>query len=171
MNNKQLLSALRQLQKSLPPQVLLQQPVMFTDALNRIAPIHLEWIDSWDAFQAVLQVRFTHLGYNKVKRREFALQDTVTRKELLNTTPIAVCLMPGQKIDMSMIFQDQSERPSNTCPHCQTSCEGLTDSETIWYVRTWCLVRLANGDLARIVDVNSAASSNRTISLKPYETL
>jgi hypothetical protein len=134
MNNKQLLSALHQLQESLPPQVLLQQPIMFTDALNRVAPIHLAWIDSWDAFQAVLQVRFAHLGYKKVKRREFALQESTTRRDVPFTRPIAMCLLPGQKLDMSMIFQDQGERSSNTCPHCQAHCEGSTDSETTWYV-------------------------------------
>lgn len=135
MNNVQLLSALKQLQDSLPPQVLLQQPVMFTDALDRIAPIHLDWIDTWDAFLAVLEVRFTHLGYNKIKRKEFALQDTATRIDLPFARPIDRCLKPGQKIDMSMIFQDQaSESLSNSCPHCQTPCDGSTDLETTWYV-------------------------------------
>ena len=133
MNSVQLQSALQQLQDSLPPQVLLQQPVIFTDALDRIAPIHLDWISTWDAFLAVLELRFAHLGYNKIKRREFALQATGSRKDLLLTRSIGKCLMPGQYVDMSMVFQDQAgEQLSNTCPHCQKCCVGTTDSETTW---------------------------------------
>jgi hypothetical protein len=133
MNNAQLQSALLQLQDSLPPQMMLQQPVIFTDALDRIAPIHLDWISTWDAFLAVLELRFAHLGYEKIKRREFALQEKGSRKDLLLTRPISMCLTPGQQVDMSMVFQDQaSEEFSNTCPHCQARCQGSTDSETTW---------------------------------------
>jgi hypothetical protein len=46
--------------------------VIFLDALSGVAPIHLDWIDSWDAFLAVLEVRFKSLGHSKVKRRKFA---------------------------------------------------------------------------------------------------
>jgi hypothetical protein len=135
MNNLQLLSALEQLQKSIPAQVLLKEPVIFTDALDRVAPIHLDWITSWDAFLAVLEVRFSHLGSNKIKRREFALQESATRSELAFTRPIDLCLKPGQHVDMCMIFQDRTGvTAKNVCPHCHTICEGSTDTETIWYV-------------------------------------
>lgn len=33
-------------QTKIPPQVLLQQPVVFRDAFNRVTPVHLEFIDS-----------------------------------------------------------------------------------------------------------------------------
>ena len=129
----QLLSALEQLQKSIPAQVLLKEPVIFTDALDRIAPIHLDWITSWQAFLAVLEVRFSHLGSSKIKRREFALQESVTRSELIFTKPIALCLKPGQYVDMSMVFRDRTEETTeNVCPHCHTIGEGPTDTETIW---------------------------------------
>lgn len=133
MNNLQLLSALEQLQNSLPAQVLLKDPVIFTDALDRVAPIHLDWITSWDAFLAVLEVRFSDLGSSKIRRREFALQESSTRGELTFTKPIASCLKPGQHVDMSMIFRDRTgETTKNVCPHCHTICEGPTDTETIW---------------------------------------
>jgi len=46
MNGLNTVSAHLQLQKDIPPQVLLQQPVVFKDALDRITPVHLEFIDS-----------------------------------------------------------------------------------------------------------------------------
>jgi hypothetical protein len=33
-------------QTQIPPQVLLQQPVVFRDALDRVTPVHLDFIDS-----------------------------------------------------------------------------------------------------------------------------
>ena len=49
INNAQqaeLLTAVKMIQTSLPAQVLLQQPFIFVDAVDRPAPIHLDWIDS-----------------------------------------------------------------------------------------------------------------------------
>lgn len=63
-------------QRSIPSQVLLQQPVVLHDALGRIAPFHLEFIDSVAAFLAVLIIRFEHVGRPKIKRLEFDLRDT-----------------------------------------------------------------------------------------------
>ena len=37
---------LEKLCSGLPQQIENQQPVVFRDALNRVAPIHLEWINS-----------------------------------------------------------------------------------------------------------------------------
>lgn len=115
--------------------------MVFTDALDRVAPIHLEWISSWGAFLSVLELRFTHLDYNKIKRREFALQEMATRKELIFTRLIDACLTPGQHVDMSMVFQDRAgETSMNMCPHCHARCEESTDSETTC-ARCGCLFR------------------------------
>lgn len=46
INGLKAVSAKIQLQCNIPPQVLLQQPVIFKDALDRITPVHLEFIDS-----------------------------------------------------------------------------------------------------------------------------
>jgi hypothetical protein len=69
-------------QRNLPPQVLLQSPVILNDALGRIAPFHLDFIDSVEAFIAVLQIRFEHVGRPKVSRLEFDLRDTGNQKPI-----------------------------------------------------------------------------------------
>jgi hypothetical protein len=58
---------MQKLQFQLSPQVDRQQPVYFEDAHGRIAPFHIEFINSFEAFQAVMEVRFRHLpGLKKV---------------------------------------------------------------------------------------------------------
>lgn len=69
-------------QRCLPSQVLLQQPVVLHDALGRIAPFHLEFIDSIAAFLAVLQIRFEHVGRPKISRLEFDLRDSARQKPI-----------------------------------------------------------------------------------------
>ena len=69
-------------QRVLPSQVLLQQPVVLHDALGRIAPFHLEFIDSVAAFLAVLQIRFERVGRPKVTRLEFDLRDTARQSPI-----------------------------------------------------------------------------------------
>ena len=113
--------------------MLLQKPVIFLDALNRVAPIHLDWIDSWDAFLAVLEVRFKSLGHSKVKRREFTLQETTTRRAIILSRPIGMCLTPGQHLAMSMVFRDLTGGEStNMCPHCHEPCDGAATEDIEW---------------------------------------
>jgi hypothetical protein len=67
---------------SLPPQVLLQQPVVLHDARGRSAPFHLEFITCREQFVAVLTLRFKATGPGKIIRGEFDLRDVHRRKEL-----------------------------------------------------------------------------------------
>jgi hypothetical protein len=132
-NNVQLLAALRQIQNSLPPQVLLQKPVIFTDALDRIAPVHLEWITSWESFLAVLEIRFKDLRRSKIRRRKFTLRETATRRMITILRPLNVSVTPGQHVDMSMIFRDDTgEYSEAVCPHCHLSCDGAAEDDVEW---------------------------------------
>ena len=74
------LQNMMQLQHEIPAQVLLQKPVLLLDACGRMAPFHLEFINSKEAFLAVLKVRFqqcgvTPKGLRKIDRFEFILCD------------------------------------------------------------------------------------------------
>ena len=129
------------IQRQVPPQVLLQQPVILNDALGRIAPFHLEFIDSVEAFLAVLQIRFEHVGRPKISRLEFDLRDTANQKviglrkswkgvfrvrflrSLLEVSRVSTRTdgqQAGQHIDMSMLF---------ALSHDQTSCPGCLYEE------------------------------------------
>jgi hypothetical protein len=57
------------------------------DALDRLAFIHLEWINSWEAFMAVLKVGFEHVSLHMVESGHFALQATRIKQDIGKRRP------------------------------------------------------------------------------------
>jgi hypothetical protein len=135
LQHVQIFQALLNIQNALPPQVTLQKPVMFLDALDRLAPIHLEWINSREAFLAVLTVRFKHVGLQMVQNGQFALQATRTKRDIDLNRPWETCFHPGQEYDMSMIFRDSSSRNDTACISCNYECTGETGQDITWQVQ------------------------------------
>ena len=81
--------------------------------------------------EAMLTKRFEkHPGHSKMLRREFAIED-ITGRELSRTTEWSMCFRPGQKIDMSMVFQETSVN-SNHCPRCGTQSAASSEIRTQW---------------------------------------
>ena len=116
-----------ELQRNIPPQVLLQQPVIFVDAFARVAPFHLEFIDSAEAFLAIIRIKFEQAGVGraglrKLKRSEFEIQETTGQRRIDLGRPWASVFQPGQRVSMSMVFQ-RLVSPS-TCPACSTESIG-----------------------------------------------
>lgn len=109
---------LEKVQSSLPPQVERQQPVLFEDAHARMFPFHLEFINSFAAFQAVLEVRFRDVpGLKKVSRLEYAMQDTASQKALdLANKSWQSLFRPGRRVVMSMLFPQAEAPVSSSCP-------------------------------------------------------
>lgn len=108
---------MQELQAAIPPQVDRQQPIVFEDALGRVSPFHIEFINSFIAFQAVLEARFGNMpGLKKVQSLEYAMQDTISKEGLDLSKPWTSIFLPGRKIVMSMVF----ERPKmlSSCPGC-----------------------------------------------------
>ena len=98
-----------QIQKEVPPQIMLQQPVILLDACGKIAPFHLEFVDSLEAFVAVMLVRFRQAGISqgglqKLANLEFTLRDTGRKKPIDLTRPWCSVLKPGQLIDMNVLY-------------------------------------------------------------------
>ncbi|KAF7504319.1 hypothetical protein GJ744_002439 [Endocarpon pusillum] len=108
---------------------MMQKPVMFLDALDRLAPIHLEWINSREAFFTVLKVRFKHVGLQMIESGRFALQATKTKRDVDLNRSWDSCLYPGQAYDMSMLFRDQGFSPNNSCTACYYPCSGNPGEE------------------------------------------
>lgn len=53
---------------------LIQAHFVLEDAIGRVAPVHLQFITSWDGVEAVLAARFEGLsGHDKIEREEFVL--------------------------------------------------------------------------------------------------
>ncbi|KAL9107385.1 MAG: hypothetical protein Q9187_008433 [Circinaria calcarea] len=121
------------LEKQIPPQILLQRPVVLLDACGKVAPFHLEFINSMEAFVAVLKVRFKQNGVSarglkKLDRLEFELHDQ--QHELPVTGRWEKIFKPGQKVDMSMVFRHYGLQDS--CPSCRVENEGIGDHGKEW---------------------------------------
>jgi len=97
----------------------IQEPLILTDALGRVAPIHLELINSWDVLESVLTARFKNIpGGQKVKQGEYALQDRRSLNLIEKNQAFEASFLPGLRVDMSMIFK-QSHILARSCPGCQ----------------------------------------------------
>ena len=62
--NFQCYNILRDLQTRVPPEFepcWIQEPLMLTDALGRVAPVHLELINNWHVLESVLVARFRNI--------------------------------------------------------------------------------------------------------------
>jgi hypothetical protein len=114
----------------------IQEPVILTDALGRVAPIHLELINFWDIFDNFLAARFIDLpAEEKVARGEYAIHEPNLVRDLERTQPFAACFMPGHHLDMMMVFRDENDStPKNSCPGCKTASKEGSSSSTQWSV-------------------------------------
>ncbi|KAF2677018.1 hypothetical protein K458DRAFT_447159 [Lentithecium fluviatile CBS 122367] len=138
--NFQIFNMVRDIHKffsGLPYQIQRDQPVYMIDAFGRWTPFHLEFIRSSDALLAVLRVNFeaAGVGTEKIDRRQIAFEDAATRREIDIAKNWESCFRPGQRVAMSVIFEDTSRGVTrlSTCPHCLTEQQGTSDSDIEWY--------------------------------------
>ncbi len=111
----------------------IQEPVVFTDPLGRIAPIHLELINSWDVFDTVLAARFINLpGNGKIARNEVVFQDRYLAEDIERSQPFESCFLPGRHIDMSMVFEQKD--PCTSCPKCGLKTDIISGRAIQWWV-------------------------------------
>jgi hypothetical protein len=113
---------------------LAHEPFILEDAIGRISPVHAQFINSWDAFEAVLDIRFRNIqGHTKVKRKEYTLQEHSTKREISRTRPWEGAFLPGQRINMSMVFNSKKQASSGTsCPSCNELSGESCDFEIQW---------------------------------------
>ena len=87
------------------------------------------------AFEAVLEIRFRQLpGHRKIKQREYALRANSLERDLEQSLAFNRCFLPGQRIDMSMVF-DGGSHGLSSCPGCKLvtfKTEELLDSQVQW---------------------------------------
>jgi hypothetical protein len=135
MRNVQDLHRLLQMQMTIPPQVLLQQPVILLDASGKVAPFHLEFIDCLETFTAVLKIRFRKAGVkqpglSKLDNREYTIQETRAKRLINVEKPWPKVFRPGQEVDMSMVFH-RIACPPSMCPGCSRKNENA-DEQIEW---------------------------------------
>ena len=126
--------------------VLIEEPFILEDPIGRIAPVHLQFVTSWEAFHAIMEHRFSNLqGFRKIQQRKYGLQDRATRREIEQTRPWQRAFLPGQRVEMAFIFQsgeqDDANATDTTCPGCQTPSNDTSDTDVhcqnclIWFRR------------------------------------
>ncbi|KAH8819392.1 hypothetical protein F5884DRAFT_10370 [Xylogone sp. PMI_703] len=113
---------------------MFREPFILEDAIGRISPVHMDFINSWEAFDAILRLRFENVqGYKKVQNNEYILQEHATRREIARTRPWNLAFLPGQRVDMSLIFTKKAEEaeatPSTSCPNCHAVSHQSQDVE------------------------------------------
>ncbi|MCJ1388796.1 hypothetical protein MMC18_001646 [Xylographa bjoerkii] len=133
INVFQLVCNIQNLLTKIPSQVERQQPVHLIDALGKVAPFHLEFIRSHDAFISVLKCNFSKIGSGaeKIENRESAIQETHSKRDIDLNRDWDCCFLPGQRVEMSMIFRqrDKAITDSDVCPGCNVLSEAAEDED------------------------------------------
>jgi hypothetical protein len=76
------------------------------DAVGREAPVPLRLIDCWEAFQAILTVRFQgRPGQKRVARGQYIVFDGILGKDIPKGSDWASSFLPERLIVMSIICQ------------------------------------------------------------------
>ena len=124
MTTVQDMRRMMQMQKTVPPQIMLQ-PILLLDPFGRLAPFHLEFVDSRECFIAVMKARFAHAGVKsaglaKLDKQEFLLEDTRRKRPVDLTRRWERLWQPGEQYDMRMVFHRFTSQslPPSTCPSC-----------------------------------------------------
>ncbi|KAL8886043.1 MAG: hypothetical protein Q9215_006198 [Flavoplaca cf. flavocitrina] len=114
----------------IPAQVQRQQPVYLIDALGRYTPFFLETIRSPAALISVLSDNSSCFGSasRKILKEEFTIQDTRTKKDINLVYPLDDCFVPGQQVEMCMLFEG-STFDNTLCPRCWFNSTKLDNND------------------------------------------
>ena len=70
-------------------------------------------------------------GYKMVKKKEYVIQESATRREIGRSCPWEASFLPGQRVVMSMLFNDSTSSTSS-CPRCRLFSNEPQDSDVQW---------------------------------------
>lgn len=68
-----------------------------------------------------------------VQRQQYALEESVSGRDISSAVPLSQCLRRGMKINMSMIFHED-KLVAGGCPRCHTVVDALEGVNVVWYV-------------------------------------
>ena len=121
------------IQRRLPSHLerrLYQAPFELEDAHNRIRPVHMDCITSWEEFDAWLEVRFRDWpGHAMVQNQRYVLHESATNRDIQRHRPWDRAFLPGQKIVMCMLFEERFA--SSRCPKCDLESP-VTEVDIEW---------------------------------------
>lgn len=83
-------------------------------------------------FEMILTKRFEkHPGHAKILRREYAIEEVSNGRDLNRVTDWSLCLRPGQRIDMNVVFPERADS-SHHCPRCRTKSAASSEARVQW---------------------------------------
>ncbi|KLU92259.1 hypothetical protein MAPG_11205 [Magnaporthiopsis poae ATCC 64411] len=107
-------------------------PVRLEDAMGSIIELPLECLYGWQDVDYILRRRFEELGlkgYEKVLRRQYALEDDCSGRDLDRSRPPKAWLRPGMKVNMSMVFAaTDQELTRSWCPRCRSGVASIEET-------------------------------------------
>ena len=110
---------------------LYQEPLILEDSLGRPFEITLQFTNSWEAFDAIIEVHFRNQqGHRMVQQKRYVLHESIANRDIDRRFPWEAELQPGQKIVMCMLFDDRFE--SKGCPKCHLVSENAEDADVKW---------------------------------------
>ncbi|KAH7316832.1 hypothetical protein B0I35DRAFT_434083 [Stachybotrys elegans] len=99
----------------------------FDDYMGVESIILLDFVDSWSAFEGSIHGKYKgRKGGRRVSQNRFLLQNRQTGQELDRDAHWSVAVVPGSRVDMSLICEveeDEDEAESLKCPFCGATCE------------------------------------------------
>jgi hypothetical protein len=131
------LSAIQRIEQRLPShsEMTLIRTFTLEDAIGRITRVDMVFVSSWDAFDAMLEGCFREFpGHKMVARKQYVFQDQKTNREIKRSIPWSGALVPGQYINVGLIFRERSSKNKRFCPYCHSALEKSQDGLIPWYV-------------------------------------
>lgn len=74
--------------------------------------------------------------YDRIKDRQYTLQDSVTKEHIRRTRSFTEAFQPGRCVIMAALFPDENSNNGSHCPGCHRENAGSPDREVRWYVIT-----------------------------------
>ena len=102
------------------------------DSLGRHFQIPLQFVNSWDAFDANMEVQFRDKqGHRMVQQKQYVLHESSANRDIERRFPWEAEFLPGQRVVVCMLFIDYTELDS--CPNCYYAVENMNESDIKWY--------------------------------------
>jgi hypothetical protein len=89
--------------------------------------------DATQALLAVLKINLKHIksASYRIDAGNFAIQDSATKRDVDIEAPWDSCFLPGQRVEMAMIFCDPFMM-LRACPNCGTASTNKAGQDSEW---------------------------------------
>jgi hypothetical protein len=83
----------------------------------------------------VIKLNFRELGeeaVRKIDNGDFVIQDSASKRDIDLRGSWDTCFLPGQRVEMSIIFTECGSHPHSMCPKCEKKCTCAVKGNVEW---------------------------------------